>query len=226
MHLPFSPRPHALRRASVSALSLALGLLFAPAPSAATPVISEVLYDASGSDNGLGFVELFGVPGTVLDGLVLEGVNGSNGAVGPVVMLTGVLPADGVFVVADDSGDGTTMVAGADAIANFDFQNGPDSIVLRDDVMVLDAVGYGDFGTSDVFAGEGAPAPDPPGGFSIARVFADVDTDDNSLDFVALDVPTPGEVELTPVPEPATNGLLASALGALALISAARRRRS
>ena len=46
----------------------------------AAPIISEVLYDAASSDNGNVFVELFGTPGTVLDGLVLEGVNGSDGS--------------------------------------------------------------------------------------------------------------------------------------------------
>ena len=38
----------------------------------ATPVISEILYDAVGSDDGFGFVELQGAPGTILDGLTLE----------------------------------------------------------------------------------------------------------------------------------------------------------
>jgi len=36
-------------------------------------VISEVFYDASGSDDGHSFVELFAAAGSVLDGLTLEG---------------------------------------------------------------------------------------------------------------------------------------------------------
>jgi hypothetical protein len=174
----------------------------------ATPLISEIFYDASGSDDGRGFVELYGDPGTVLDGLVIEGINGSNGAAGPVIVLVGVIPADGLFVLADHKSDGTTEVVDADATANFDFQNGPDSIVLRDDMTIFDAVGYGVFGAGDVFAGEGAAAEDPPAGWSLARVFADVDTDDNAMDFVALDVPTPGFAVYSAVPEPGT-GLLA-----------------
>jgi hypothetical protein len=203
--------------AAIAAAALAAG------PARALPLISEVFYDAAGSDNGQSFIEIYGESGTPLDGLVLEGVNGANGSIGPVVTLFGVIPCDGIFVVADDLGDGTTLVPNADWIANFDFQNGPDSIVLRDDIEVLDAVGYGEFGPEEVFAGEGLPAPDAPAGSSIGRVFADLDTDDNFADFVVFDAPTPGSAELV-VPEPATGVLLVSALASLYGISAARRR--
>ena len=60
----------------------------------------------------------------------------------------------------------------------------------------------------EVFAGEGTPAPDPAAGASLARLFADVDTDDNAVDFEVLDVPTPGQATFQSVPEPGT-GLLA-----------------
>ena len=58
----------------------------------ARPVISEVLYDAAGTDNGNVFVELFGTPGTLLDGLLLEGVNGADGNIYRSVMLAGTIP--------------------------------------------------------------------------------------------------------------------------------------
>jgi hypothetical protein len=193
-------------------------------PAAALPLLSEVFYDAVGSDDGRSFVELWGAPGTSLDGLRLEGINGANGGVGPVVTLGGVFPADGIFVVADDAGDGSTEVAGADLIANFDFQNGPDSIVLRDDDVVFDAVGYGVFGVGEVFAGEGSPAPDAPADSSLARLFADVDSDDNAADFVVLSVPTPGSAPLLGLPEPGTALLLA--LGLAGLVRAQRTPRS
>lgn len=200
---------HGASRRLLRTVGCALGVLALCAGQAgATPMISEVFYDAVGSDDGRGFIELYGVPGTVLDGLLIEGINGSNGAAGPVLALVGVIPADGLFVIADRKSDGTTEVVEADAVANFDFQNGPDSIVLRDDLGVLDAVGYGVFAPGDVFAGEGAPAEDPPAGWSLARYFADLDTDDNAMDFVALDAPTPGFAELSAVPEPGS-GLLA-----------------
>jgi hypothetical protein len=195
----------------------ALALLFCSLPSSAgaLPLISEVLYDAVGSDDGRGFVEIYGIPGTALDGLRVEGVNGAGGGIGPVLALTGAIPADGFFVVADDLAGGPTLVANADLILNFDFQNGPDSIVLRSDAAVLDALGYGLFLPGDVFAGEGSPAPDAPADASLARILADVDTDDNALDFVVLATPTPGTGDLAPVPEPATAALVGLGLAGL-----------
>ena len=121
----------------------------------ALPILSELYYDAPGSDDGQSFVELAGLPGTSLDGFVVEGVNGSNGAVGPSIVLTGSIGANGLFVIGDRLADGTTSVIGADFLANFDFQNGPDSVVLRQGAVVLDALGYGVFGVGEIFAGEG-----------------------------------------------------------------------
>ena len=183
----------------------------------ASPVISEVLYDAVGSDNGQSFVEIYGVSGTVLDGLTLEGINGANGAVGPVIALSGVIPVDGVFVVADPDASGTTTVANADLVVNFDFQNGPDSITLMDGSMVLDAVGYGVFGIGEVFAGEGASALDVPAGSSLARLFADLDQNDNAVDFAVLSAPTPGSVTLLAVPESGSGFLALLGLVGLSL---------
>ena len=162
-------------------------------PAQASLVLSEVLYDSTGSDNGNTFVELFGAPGTVLDGLLLEGINGTDGAAYRSITLSGMIPADGIFLIGDDSGDGTTLVGNADLVADVDFQNGPDSIVLRDTGGIMDALGYGDF-TGIVFAGEGSAAPDVPSGSSLARSDPQVDTDNNLADFISLDLPTPGSV--------------------------------
>ncbi len=182
----------------------------------ATPIISEFYYDAPGSDDGQSFVEIAGLAGTSLEGYVLEGVNGANGAVGPSVVLSGSIGANGLFVVADRLADGSTSVLGADLLANFDFQNGPDSVVLRQGGVVVDALGYGVFGAGEVYAGEGAPAPDVSAGQSLARLFANVDTDDNAADFVVLGTPTPGSAEFAVVPEPTTALLLSLGLGGLA----------
>lgn len=202
----------------------AAALLLAPTSAGALPILSEVYYDAVGSDDTLVFVEIFGLPGTDLSGLTLEGVNGSNGSVGPIVTLSGFIPSDGLFVVADGDSGGVTSVANADWVTNFDFQNGPDSIVLRDGATVLDAVGYGVFGAGEIFAGEGSPAQDAPAGMSLARRFADVDSGDNAADFTVA-APTPGTAPLAGVPEPATAGSLGLGLLGLGWLGRARRHR-
>jgi hypothetical protein len=185
------------------------------APASALVILSEIFYDAEGSDDGHVFVELAGPPGTLLDGWQVEGVNGFNGAVGPVIVLSGSIPASGLFVLADRTGGGSVFVENADLVANFDFQNGPDSIVLRDAFGIVDAVGYGSFTSAQFFAGEGSPASDPPGGSSVARWFADVDSDDNAADFRVLGEPTPGTADFLVVPEPGSGVLLGTALLAL-----------
>jgi len=187
----------------------------------AQTVISEVLYDASGSDNGYTFVELHGSPDTALDGLWLEGINGADGGVYLTVTLSGVIPPDGVFVIGDDSGDGTSFIGSADLVAEVDFQNAPDSIVLRNAGAVLDALGYGDFAAA-VFAGEGSPAADAPAGKSLARHNPLVDTDNNLGDFIVLDLPTPGTVPPSAIPLPPALGLFLS--GVIGLLTVARRK--
>ncbi len=191
----------------------ALGALVwvAAAPALAASVnLSEVLYDAASSDDGRLFVELWGPAGTSLEGWSVEGVNGADGVASPIVVLSGAIPADGFFVLADATTAGVTEIPNADLLANFDFQNGPDSVVLRGPLgEVVDALGYGVFAPGDFFAGEGSAAPDPAAGSSLARLFADVDTNDNLADFAALAAPTPGSAPLAQVPEPGAAPLVA-----------------
>jgi len=196
------------------------GAILAPGAHAAT-VISEALYDAAGTDNGYVFVELYGTPGALLDGLSLEGVNGSDGSVYLTLPLSGVIPGDGIFVVADDTGDGSSLVGDADLVVNMDFQNGPDSIVLRDAAGILDALGYGDF-SGGVFAGEGSAAPDAPAGSSLARLDPLADSNDNLSDFTVLDTPTPGSVPVSAVPLPPALALFLSGIGGLLAVSRRR----
>jgi len=197
---------------------IAVASLLASSLASAGTLISEVMYDAAGADAGAVFVELYGSPGTVLDGLVLEGVNGGDGSVYQSVALSGTIPADGVFLIGDDVGDGTSLISNADLVLDVDFQNGPDSIVLRDAGGVLDALGYGDFSTA-LFAGEGSPAPDVPGGWSLARLDPRSDGNDNAIDFTALDQPTPGQVPVSAVPLPPALALFLSGVAGLSGIA-------
>jgi hypothetical protein len=180
----------------------------------ASTVISELFYDAAGADNGLVFVELFGTTGTLLDGMLLEGVNGGDGTVYRSISLSGEIPADGIFVIADDRGDGTSLVADFDLVAEVDFQNGPDSIVLRNAAGVLDALGYGDF-TASVFAGEGDAAIDVNAGRSLVRLDPLVDSNNNAADFSVLGTPTPGSIPVAAVPVPPALVLFMSGMAGL-----------
>ena len=87
-----------LRICPIAAL---LGVVSAAPAMAAPLLISEILYDAVGSDDGAVFVELFGPAGLLLDGHVIEGVNGSDGSLTTSIALVGTLPDDGFFVLAD-----------------------------------------------------------------------------------------------------------------------------
>ena len=99
-------------------LAIVLGI---PSAASALPLISEVLYDAVGSDDGQVFVELYGTPGTDLASLTIDGINGSGGGVTVSIALSGVIPADGFFVLADEASGGGTLVANADLLASFEY---------------------------------------------------------------------------------------------------------
>lgn len=214
---------NARRAAGVRIFACLALLLGIPSTAVALPLISEVFYDAVGSDDGQVFVELSGTPGTDLTGFTIEGINGSGGSVTVSIALSGVIAGDGLFVLADTFSGGGTAVPDADALAAFDFQNGPDSVVLRDaGGEVVDAIGYGSFGGGDVFAGEGSPAPDPPAGSSLARLFANVDSDDNAIDFEVLEAPTPGVADFAVVPEPSTAVMMGMGLLSLAVLGRRR----
>ncbi len=190
------------------------GVLVLPQLANATLLLSEVFYDAVGSDDGLSFVEIFGDPGMSLSGVQVVGINGADGRETHVLNLASVIPDDGFFVLADRLTGGGTLVSNADLVLNFDLQNGPDSVILRAGGNTLDAVGYGEFLPGDFFFGEGQSVPSSAAGFSASRRFANVDTDDNSADFVVI-APTPGSGPLAAVPEPGTASLVLLGLASL-----------
>ena len=164
-----------------------------PTPNAI--VINEILVNSPGTDSQSGnilFIELFGPANVSLDGYVIAGVNGSDGATYNSITLNGeVMGADGYFVIAHPAGAPELLALADLTDSKVDFQNGPDSVQLRWRTRVVDAIGYGTFGANDTFAGEGTGIAAPSEGQSLSRNAAHADTDDNSADFAALAVPSP-----------------------------------
>jgi len=169
-------------------------------------VINEVFYDALGADdyrNGAAptFIELFGPPALDITGYTVELVNGSGGAVYSTATLPGNARLDGngfAILAIVDSDSFLKFAAPGNKFfiltnpANQDgIQNGPDNIKLRDGSnTVIDAIGYGSFGASHVFEGEGSAALASGSGRSLGRIKG-VDTNNNLADFVSF-YPTPG----------------------------------
>ena len=149
-------------------------------------VINEIFYDSGQADVGC-FVELYGNPDLNLDGYRLVGVNGNDGKEYNQINLSGYrIKPTGYFVVAQDK-----SVPNADLIdPKVDYQNGPDNIELWSKDEKVDSVGYGDFEKAK-FTGEGTPTLDLSG-YSIGRRKDGFDSNDNSIDFVGLAIPSPG----------------------------------
>ena len=154
-------------------------------------VVNEVLYDTVGADDDV-FVEIKGPPGTSLAGWSLVGINGGDGATYKTVALSGTIPASGYYLVVDTAAN-ATLKASAQLVAGVDFQNGPDSVQLRNGASIVDAVAYGTFGAGTTQAGEGSPEPAPAAaGASIARSPDGADTNQNASDFASDATPSPG----------------------------------
>jgi hypothetical protein len=155
----------------------------------AHPIVTEVLYDASGDDTGLEFVEIFN-PTSVnfpLAGLRLEAGDGS--APGRwTTRWTGTI-GDSVAAGARIVIGGARVVPAPQAIVTLELQNGPDAIRLVWPDGAIEVVGYGALKFPEYACGD--PAPDVASGQSLARVPDDADAGSNALDFRAA-TPTPG----------------------------------
>ena len=172
------------------------------------PLIAEVLYDATGDDTGLEFVELYN-PTTAplpLAGARLESGDGSaegrwtlrwTGNAGDSV------PGRGRFVVG-----GARVAPPPDATVTLELQNGPDAVRMVWPDGTAEVVGYGAHEFAEYSCG--APAPDAASGLSLARVPDAADLGSNALDFRAA-APSPGRAN-----QPARD--LAFVAGSLALV--------
>ena len=165
-------------------------------------VLNEIYYDAVGADtDGVLFVELFGPAGKKISGYEIAFVDGSDGSIDDRIVLPdgARIPDDGFFVIADAQTGSASVsrVAEADLIDNFDPQNGPDAVqLLNAQGQLIDALGYGSGIVAAAENGlalfEGAAASDVVNGKSLERSESGKDTDNNSVDFVIRDAPSPG----------------------------------
>ncbi len=168
-------------------------------------LINESLYDTPGVDEPAQlFTELCGTPGVSLSGWSLVGISGATGGVYRTVHLSGTIPNDGCYIIAntDDSSyvDRNLNLGVGEGIDWYD-AGGPsgddcDGIELRHGVSVIDRVCYGICAPGHVCNGEGdSNAPDayPVGSlsYSLSRCPDREDTDNNALDWV-IALPTPG----------------------------------
>lgn len=181
-------------------------------------IINEVYVDQPGTDGVAGQIETFieltapirGWVDMELSGYKIRAINGLDGT---DYIFEGADPGANLagFALNDVPGsEGFVTLCNIDASVSLfdycsaiyegpDFQNGPDSIVLEYRGRVLDAVGYGSFSGTDVFAGEGSAASltSSNSGKSLNRwptsdPSKDKDTDNNATDF-HLAEPSPGK---------------------------------
>ncbi|HET6592031.1 MAG TPA: lamin tail domain-containing protein, partial [Xanthomonadales bacterium] len=188
---------------SVPALAVALcGVLALAQPAAAQTVppglvINEIDYDQAGTDTAE-FVELknAGSGPINLGGFVLQLVNGNGG--GAAIYDTIALPS-----VSLAAGDYFVVCANAATVPNCDLDDGPDTnfiqngapdaVGLRDGSGTLvDAVSYEGNSGAPYTEGSGAGLEDNPLSGSISRCPDGIDINQNNVDFVFTETPTPG----------------------------------
>lgn len=187
-------------------------------------LINELYYDATGTDGGKTFIEIWGPPGLDLGGVTITSVEGTNNQTpglgcgnpnqtGAIVIPPGsLIKADGFFVIADAEGGVTQVVCAAThnggvpdlLVENADFENGPEEAVqLTLSGILLDAVQVNGpnpvvctVDVNNLPMGFGTPAPDVFGGFSLERFPAGSNVGDNFTDFQVQGKPTPGGSKL------------------------------
>lgn len=194
---------------------------FFPTPGLANRdlIINEIYVDQPGTD-GLPeqmetFVELVApIQGWIdmeLSGYKIRALNGLDGTdyifdgADPGVNLSGYaindLPgSEGFLVLCNLDSELQFFLDSCSALYEGpDYQNGPDNITLEYRGRTIDAIGYGSFGGTTVFKGEGSPAPltSSNSGKSLNRWPTSdpskaKDTGDNATDFHTAD-PSPGK---------------------------------
>lgn len=216
-HQPFNQNPGEDPQAFVAAFYLGTGSRPDPAsassPSSSPPrenlhpplnlVINEILYDANGSDtDGNEFIELYGTPDADIDGYQILIINGGDGEIIDTIHLpnNSKMNSNGLFLIADarTNASKASNIPHPDFIDNFDPQNGPDVIQVMDaQGQITDTLCYGNGSLPIARNGfescEESAASDVSGGHSLSRLNG-ADSQNNSVDFIDLSTPTPGEL--------------------------------
>ena len=162
-------------------------------------VINEAFPNPSGTDDGLEFIEIQGPAGASLASWTLRWAD-ADGTILGSQSLTGRLPNNGYFVLADDSG-GSTAVPNHDATTPLGLADAGGGIqLLAPDGTEVDALGYGNLAAAqdaqdslplvEADLSDAAPVSE---GQSLARSLDSADTGHNSADFHLDPTPTPGE---------------------------------
>lgn len=188
-------------------------------------VINEIYVNQPGSDGVDGQIETFvelsapirGWVDIELEGYTLHAINGFDGMdyifTGPLdgIVLSSTSPhvpfgMDGLLVICNIEGSDDLLDVCDVPYEGADFQDSPDSFVLRYRGEIVDAVAYGTFSGTEISAGEGTPASfsRADAGKSLSRwpqsdPSKARDTDDNDTDFKRTS-PTPRRGNALPLP--------------------------
>ena len=183
-----------------------------------TVLLSEVMYDPTGSDDGLEWIELTNATDTALDISSLTLGAGGGDYLNTLVQLTGVIPAGGTFVIGgpESTPDNGTPIfdlvvdfgpdlqnsgATADGVALF---NLPISRITALSVPI-DAVVYGETNLDGLIDETGMVSPpevgDAPSGASIERL-------DLAGEWIIQPTPTPNSWPPPPPPPPVLGVIL------------------
>lgn len=164
-------------------------------------VINEVSIDSLSGSGGTedDWVELYNPTAQAIDlsGWSIQKTSGTGGSL-VKASLSGAIPAEGYFLIVRDNIDTDQALKDlADILVSDSFSLAQDNIIYlvnnniaisgAADPDIVDLVGFGE---ASYYEGA-APAPEIPEAKSISRVPAGEDTDENSLDFLVLNTPTP-----------------------------------
>lgn len=179
-----------------------------PPPGGGSVILSEAFYDASGTDDGLEWVELFNAGTTAVDLSTYSLGNGGTSYTYSTVQLSGTIPSGATFVVGGLTSNGTNGNPTFDLVANFspDFQNSgatADGVALFDvpasqisSSVPIDAVIYGGSNINGLIDETGVANPPEVGD---ATVGSSLERIDLAGTWQIQGIPNPNSTTLPPL---------------------------